>query len=108
MVTLIIIGSVLFAQPPEATQDRHMRHWVLGVAHAVAQIALAIGGTWVWLRLPFHGWAWRFEFDVASECPRWTALVERMKQRPAVKRAMEGRSARKVIVVPQRIVNVVA
>jgi hypothetical protein len=66
MITLILIGSVLFAQPPDATQDRHMRHWVLGVAHALAQIALAMGGTWVWLRLPFHAWAWPGPLVVAA------------------------------------------
>jgi hypothetical protein len=66
MVFLILAGSVLFAQPPEATQDRHMRHWVFGVMHAVVQIALAMGGTWVWLRLPFHDWAWPGPLVVAA------------------------------------------
>ena len=43
-----------------------MRHWILGVMHAVVQIALAMGGTWVWLRLPFHDWAWPGPLVVAA------------------------------------------
>jgi hypothetical protein len=66
MVFLILAGSVLFAQPPEATQEKHMRHWVLGVTHGLVQIALAMGGTWVWLRLPFHDWAWPGPLVVAA------------------------------------------
>jgi len=37
---------------------------------------------------PFHGWAWRFDFDIAADCPKWTALVTRMRGRPAVQRAL--------------------
>ena len=33
MVFLSMAGAVLFAQPPEASESKHMRHWVLGVAH---------------------------------------------------------------------------
>jgi hypothetical protein len=36
------------------------------VTHGLAQIALAIGGTWVWLRLPFHDWAWPGPLVVAA------------------------------------------
>ena len=38
---------------------------------------------------PFYTWAWRMDLDMKSECPKWTALFERVKQRPAVQRALE-------------------
>jgi hypothetical protein len=66
MVFLIIIGAVLFAQPPDANQNKHMRHWVLGLLHGFAHVALAAGGTWVWLRLPFHNWSWPGPLVVAA------------------------------------------
>ncbi|MET0424690.1 MAG: metallophosphoesterase [Actinoplanes sp.] len=58
MIVLILAGAVLFAQPPNAGRPKHARHWILGLLHGTAQIALAAGGTWVWLQLPFHGWEW--------------------------------------------------
>ena len=58
MLVLIVAGTVLFAQPPSAGQPNHVRHWLFGVLHGAAHIALAAGGTWAWLRLPFHDWAW--------------------------------------------------
>ena len=58
MVALILTGTVLFAQPPDANSDKHSRHWILGLAHGGAHIALAAFGTWVWLHVPPHNWAW--------------------------------------------------
>lgn len=58
MSLLIVAGTVLFAQPPSASDAAHSRHWVLGLLHGFAQLALAACGAWVWLRLPFHDWAW--------------------------------------------------
>ena len=52
--------------------------WAAGDAYSIADIYL----------FPFHGWAWRFDVDAAAEYPKWTALVERLKQRPAVKRVL--------------------
>jgi hypothetical protein len=66
MVVLIMVGTVLFAQPSNANSDRHTRHWILGLAHGFAQIALATGGTWVWLQLPFKGWDWPGPLVVAA------------------------------------------
>jgi hypothetical protein len=66
MVALILIGAVLFAQPPDASSDKHMRHWVLGLAHGFAQIALAAGGTWLWLEMPFKDWDWPGPLVVAA------------------------------------------
>lgn len=57
--------------------------WAVGDAYSIADINL----------FPFPGWAWRFDFDMAAECPRWTALVERMMARPAVQRAVAREAA---------------
>ena len=66
MLALILIGAVLFAQPPGASSDKHARHWMLGLSHGFAQIALAVGGAWAWLRLPFHDWTWPGPLAVAA------------------------------------------
>jgi Calcineurin-like phosphoesterase len=66
MVALIMVGTVLFAQPPDASEDKHTRHWVLGLLHGFAQTALATLGTWVWLGLPFHNWSWPGPLVVAA------------------------------------------
>ena len=57
--------------------------WAAGDAYSIADINL----------VPFHGWAWRLDLDMAAECPKWTALVERIKQRPAVQRVMARENA---------------
>jgi hypothetical protein len=57
---------VLFAQPPRADEPKHARHWILGLLHGFAQVALAVGGTWVWLRLPFIDWPWPGPLVVAA------------------------------------------
>jgi hypothetical protein len=66
MLVLILGGAVMFAQPPGASSDRHARHWILGLLHGLAQIALAAGATWVWLRLPYHEWRWPGPLIVAA------------------------------------------
>jgi glutathione S-transferase len=53
--------------------------WAAGDAYSIADIYL----------FPFYTWAWRLELDMASECPKWTALFERMNARPAVQRALQ-------------------
>jgi hypothetical protein len=58
MLSLVMIGAVLFAQPPGASSDKHARHWILGLLHGFAHLGLAAVGAWVWLRLPPHGWQW--------------------------------------------------
>lgn len=58
MLTLVMAGAVLFAKPPSAGGKRHARHWILGVTHGLAHIALGAAGTWVWLQLPFVDWPW--------------------------------------------------
>jgi hypothetical protein len=66
MIALILIGTVLFAQPSNSNENKHTRHWILGLAHGFAQIALAAGGAWVWLQLPFHHWGWPGPLVVAA------------------------------------------
>jgi hypothetical protein len=66
MLALILAGTVLFAQPPSPSSAKHARHWILGLAHGFAQIALAAAGAWAWLRLPFHDWAWPGPLAVAA------------------------------------------
>ncbi|SCL37499.1 hypothetical protein GA0074692_4689 [Micromonospora pallida] len=58
MLLVTVVGAGLFAKPPSVDGKRHARHWILGVTHGLAHVALAAGGTWVWLRLPFHDWPW--------------------------------------------------
>jgi hypothetical protein len=59
-------GAVLFARPPSTSTPVRPKHWILGVLHGVAQIALALGGTVVWQRLPFHDWPWPGPLAVAA------------------------------------------
>lgn len=66
MLVVILGGTVLFAQPPNATEPKHSRHWILGLLHGFAQIGLAVLGTWAWLSLPFHDWAWPGPLVVAA------------------------------------------
>jgi hypothetical protein len=66
MLVIIMTGAVLFAQPPDASLPRHARHWILGLLHGFAQIALVVGGTWVWLQWPYHDWAWPGPLVVAA------------------------------------------
>jgi hypothetical protein len=66
MLTLFMTGSILFAQPSTSNENTYTRHWVLGIVHGFAQIALAAGGAWVWLRLPPHNWGWPGPLVVAA------------------------------------------
>ncbi|MFV2022085.1 metallophosphoesterase [Micromonospora sp. LOL_023] len=58
MVLLTLAASVVFAKPPSASGVRNSRHWLLGIGHGVAQIALAWVGAEIWLDLPFVDWPW--------------------------------------------------
>ena len=53
--------------------------WAAGDEYSIADMYL----------FPFYTWAWRLELDMAAECPKWTALWQRVRQRPAVQRAVE-------------------
>ncbi|GAB3947869.1 hypothetical protein GCM10027614_43890 [Micromonospora vulcania] len=58
MVLVTVLAAGLFAKPPSASGKRHARHWILGVGHGLAHVALAAAGTWAWLALPFYDWPW--------------------------------------------------
>ncbi|MEU4717788.1 metallophosphoesterase [Micromonospora purpureochromogenes] len=58
MLGVTLLGAAFFAKPPSAGGKRHVRHWILGVSHGLAQVGLAAAGTWAWLALPFYDWPW--------------------------------------------------
>ncbi|SCL17002.1 hypothetical protein GA0074694_1852 [Micromonospora inyonensis] len=58
MLLVTVLGAGFFAKPPSASGKRHSRHWILGITHGLAHVALAAAGTWVWLQLPFYHWPW--------------------------------------------------
>ncbi|MER7455677.1 metallophosphoesterase [Micromonospora sp. NPDC126480] len=58
MLLVTLLGAAFFAKPPSSGGKRHVRHWILGVGHGLAQVGLAAAGTWAWLALPFHDWQW--------------------------------------------------
>ncbi|GAB1644677.1 hypothetical protein KRMM14A1259_51000 [Krasilnikovia sp. MM14-A1259] len=66
MLVVIMLGAVLFAQPPGASAERRPKHWLLGVLHGFAQIGLAWAGTSVWLQLDVRDWPWPWPLVVAA------------------------------------------
>jgi glutathione S-transferase len=80
-----------FAEEGRLSTIRHFREveaklgdgWATGEEYSIADMYL----------FPFYGWAWRLELDMPVECPKWTTLVERLKERPAVQRAMAREAA---------------
>ena len=60
-------------------EQRLAGQWAAGNDYSIADIYL----------FPFYTWAWRLDLDMKSECPRWTALFERVAARPAVQRVLE-------------------
>jgi glutathione S-transferase len=60
-------------------EDRLGDIWAAGDAYSIADIYL----------FPFYTWAWRLELDMPADFPKWTALFEQLKARPAVQRALE-------------------
>jgi hypothetical protein len=61
MLVLIMLGTILFAKPYGKA-----RHLVFGAAHGLAQIGLAVAGTWVWIQFPFRDWPWPGPLAVAA------------------------------------------
>ena len=51
-------GLAMFFAAGLTTGRRTVRHYGLGIGHAMAQIALAVGGVTVWRELPFDTWRW--------------------------------------------------
>jgi len=63
-IVMTIGGTLLFAMPATGG-PRRLRHWVIGGAHGLAQIGLAVFGTWAWLQLPLPHLAWPFPLFTA-------------------------------------------
>jgi len=57
--------------------------WAAGSGYSIADIYL----------VPFHGWAWRFDMDIERECPKWSAIVAQVMERPAAQRALAREQA---------------
>jgi hypothetical protein len=66
MLVVTLLGAVLFAKPPTASGKRNARHWILGISHGIAHIALAAAGTWAWLQLPMYEWPWPWPVAAAA------------------------------------------
>ncbi|MFI7577448.1 metallophosphoesterase family protein [Micromonospora sp. NPDC049497] len=66
MLLVTLLGAAVFAKPPSAGGKRHVRHWILGVAHGTAHLGLAALGTWAWLSLPFYDWPWPLPVAAAA------------------------------------------
>jgi hypothetical protein len=56
MLAITLLSAVFFAQPTTGSGNRRVRHWLLGVLHGLAYIALGAAGAWAWLQLPFQDW----------------------------------------------------
>ena len=66
MLVVTLLAGILFAKPPTAGGKRKARHWVLGLSHGLAHIALGAAGTWAWLRTPFLDWPWPLPLAAAA------------------------------------------
>jgi hypothetical protein len=65
MIALDLLGTVVMAMPHTAGQ-RRPKHWLLGFAHGLAFIGVAVLGTWIWLRLPFFDLTWPLPLAAAA------------------------------------------
>ncbi|WP_442792141.1 metallophosphoesterase family protein [Micromonospora sp. NBC_01796] len=66
MLAVVLLGAAFFAKPPTASGKRQIRHYLLGVIHGVAHIALGAAGAWLWLQLPFRDWPWPLPVAAAA------------------------------------------
>jgi len=58
IMVMIVFGLAMFFAAGLTTGRRRIRHYLLGIIHTLAQLALAVGGLWVWRMLPFDQWEW--------------------------------------------------
>jgi hypothetical protein len=66
VTVLVVLGAALgFAMPPTAG-GRRRRHWVLGIGHGLAHVALGVGGAAAWQRSPFDTLVWPLPLVVAA------------------------------------------
>jgi hypothetical protein len=66
LMSIIVLSSTIGFALPTVAGNRRLKHWLLGVGHGAAHIGLAVLGTWVWLRSPFHDLAWPWPLVVAT------------------------------------------
>lgn len=66
MLAIVLVAAAFFAKPPTASGKRQIRHYLLGVTHGLAHIALGTAGAWLWLRLPFQDWPWPLPVAAAA------------------------------------------
>ena len=58
LMIIINFGGAIFMAMPLTSGQRKPKHWMLGLGHGLAIMALSGFGAWVWLQLPFHRWEW--------------------------------------------------
>lgn len=59
-------------------EERIVGPWATGADYSIADMYL----------LPFYTWSWRLSLEAKREFPKWTRIVEAMKERPAVQTAL--------------------
>ena len=64
--------------------------WLVGEHYGLADI----------YSLPFYRWGNRIGLDMRTSCPRWTALVTRMLERPAVTATLEAEGLPRDSILP--------
>jgi hypothetical protein len=57
MAAIMFLAALYFAIPPTSGR-RKRRHTLFGVAHGVVQLAVGVGGAFIWDHLPFTHWPW--------------------------------------------------
>jgi hypothetical protein len=57
MAVIIVLATMYFAIPPTAGR-RRPRHYLFGLAHGGAHLAVGVGGGYIWDHLPFPRWPW--------------------------------------------------
>ena len=65
MTVLILASTVLFAMSVD--RPRTARHWLFGLGHGIAQLALGAVGSWIWRTTPLYRLVWPL--------PELTAIV---------------------------------
>jgi hypothetical protein len=66
LMIAVNFGGALFMAMPRESGQRRPKHWLLGLGHGLAIMALSVFSAWVWLHLPFHGWPWPLPLAAAA------------------------------------------
>jgi hypothetical protein len=59
MLAFVLAATVAFSKPPKIGLRGYAKHWLIGIAHGLAHVALGALGTWIWLSSPLSGWEWQ-------------------------------------------------